>query len=949
MGRTLGLAAGAGLLCALATAGIAYPALAQPAHVPLLAQAAPSPAPTTPAMRRIVTGSVRDAETRPVAGARVAAARAATTTGADGRFVLTLPATVGRSVSLTVSAPGFKPASLDPVPVRAANEAPAPAGGLEVAIVLQRETLTTIGVTSTQSGEAAMNVQPGAFSVIGRERIDDRDEPQLAPLFDETPGVISNHTASSNPASPGVQTSPNLRGTLDYEKTTLIDGHAVATGRFGDYVTTFLSTYVLQDVEIAKGPSAFAPLVVDGIGGTVNFRTLDPTRRPAHDFGFVEDSFGGTLVHAAASATVGKLGFVVSAASYGTPGAFTQMPTTIALPSGTAIAGVGTIGGTTSATPPPGTPAGPFPIAGAQNNPSNAYVKLTGCCENVSSWFQGRSELAKIRYDFSPATSLTAAYLGSQSRFDLDGAQLQAFDATFAPSGRAVLLNPTTHLPANQTEIENEPLFEAELRTALRDDTIIVRWYDVSLNRFTGNATPNAATPYTGTLTLTGTAPLAGGGSATFAGRPESVSIANVFARTVEEDRVHGGSFAYDHPAGNNDYELAVDRIVSLTDAYSEGAANGVATFSASVPAGSRQTITSLMARGTFRPDALDTLVVAGYATTYDSRFSTGPNGTGWNFGNATHAQIDPRVGFTHRLPKSDAILRFDAGGSVTPPAFNVLSGVNQTAAAAYRPGATSLTITQNTGFLKPETSFGYDLGADWKPNAGTVLSGDLYLTNVFDQLVATVTPAGTYTPPGGSPIPLYVSGSANAGNSRFYGLELSARSDPRAGFGFIAQGALARAFAYDVSPALYANAAGPYATNLAIVPGTNYTSTGTGFNGISNKGIPYAQGYGELHYRTGRGALALFGMTYYGNNNPFGVPGFAIANASLRVPLGVARESAAVQVSADNLFGYDGGRTILTDQGIPVALVNGKVGLVNALPVEPRTFRFELRFGGTR
>ncbi len=228
---------------------------------------------------------------------------------------------------------------------------------------------------------------------------------------------------------------------------------------------------MLQDVEIAKGPSAFAPLVVDGIGGTVNFRTLDPTRRPTSGAGVMFDSYGGVLGHAAASDTIGKWGFVVSFASYGTPGAFTELPTTVALPSGTVIAGVGTIGGTTSATPPSGTPAGPFPVPGAQNNPSNAYVKLVGCCQNVDSWFQARGELAKVRYDFSSSTSLTAAYLGTQSQFDSDGASLQTFDATLAPSGTHVALNPTTHLPANQREIENEPLFEAELRTALHDDT----------------------------------------------------------------------------------------------------------------------------------------------------------------------------------------------------------------------------------------------------------------------------------------------------------------------------------------------------------------------------------------------------------------------------------------------------------------------------------------------
>ncbi|HEX3468776.1 MAG TPA: TonB-dependent receptor, partial [Candidatus Elarobacter sp.] len=194
-----------------------------------------------------------------------------------------------------------------------------------------------------------------------------------------------------------------------------------------------------------------------------------------------------------------------------------------------------------------------------------------------------------------------------------------------------------------------------------------------------------------------------------------------------------------------------------------------------------------------------------------------------------------------------------------------------------------------------------------------------------------------------------YASASANAGNSRFYGLELSLRGDPRVGLGYVTQGALMRAFAYDVSPSLYATATGAYTTNLAVVPGTNYTSTGTGFNGISNKGIPYAQGYGELHYRSANGGLLLFGLTYVGSNNAYSVPAFTLANASLRVPVAQAHGAISLQLSIDNLFDFRGGQTIATDAGIPVALVNGKVGLVNALQLGPRTVRLDLHLGSTR
>ena len=195
---------------------------------------------------------------RAIAGARVEMDGVVAYTGADGSAHLDCIRPVASIV--TVSKPGYRTVT---TPLAAVTN-PQQGYPNSVTVSLDAQTLTTIGSTGTSN--LAVNTQPGAYGVVGRSQIDDQAENQLARLFDETPGVVSNHTSTSNTSSFGVQTSPNLRGTLDYEKTTLIDGHPVATGRFGDYVTTFLSTFVLQDVEIAKGPGAFAPLVVDGIG-----------------------------------------------------------------------------------------------------------------------------------------------------------------------------------------------------------------------------------------------------------------------------------------------------------------------------------------------------------------------------------------------------------------------------------------------------------------------------------------------------------------------------------------------------------------------------------------------------------------------------------------------------------------------------------------------------------
>jgi hypothetical protein len=149
--------------------------------------------------------------------------------------------------------------------------------------------------------------------------------------------------------------------------------------------------------------------------------------------------------------------------------------------------------------------------------------------------------------------------------------------------------------------------------------------------------------------------------------------------------------------------------------------------------------------------------------------------------------------------------------------------------------------------------------------------------------------------------------------------------------------------------PSIYATANSPFGTNLAVVPGINYTSTGTGFNGYSNKGIPYADGYAEIHYRTSNGGLLLLGATYYGNNNSWNQRAFTIGNATLRFPIGAAHANAALQFSVDNLWNTTPGFAIATAAGIPVPLANGSVGLVNALPFPPRVIRVGLHLRTAR
>ena len=76
------------------------------------------------------------------------------------------------------------------------------------------------------------------------------------------------------------------------------------------------------------------------INGTINFRTLDPTRRPSGNVTIGVDSFGGVFSNFGYSTTLNnKFGFVVDYAVDGTPGPLKNANYPDVLPGGYLING----------------------------------------------------------------------------------------------------------------------------------------------------------------------------------------------------------------------------------------------------------------------------------------------------------------------------------------------------------------------------------------------------------------------------------------------------------------------------------------------------------------------------------------------------------------------------------------------------------------------------------
>jgi outer membrane receptor protein involved in Fe transport len=358
------------------------------------------------------------------------------------------------------------------------------------------------------------------------------------------------------------------------------------------------------------------------------------------------------------------------------------------------------------------------------------------------------------------------------------------------------------------------------------------------------------------------------------------------------------------------------------------------------LPPGSGQQFTTVLARvqALLAPRLSATLGT--YFTWYASHY-TGDGGLTW--GDATHADVLPRLAFSWR-PTADFAWRFATGASIAPPYISLLSSPGTTPVHDPAGAAQGYFINANNGQIAPEKAFGFDLGFDWRLRPVLRLSSDVYFTHVSDMFLTETSQQGTFAPATGASAgvaePLYVTQTANLGNARYQGVEVALDQAPLQGFGYKIQGSLQRAFTYGLAPSFYSTTAGPYTTNLGVIPNINFQASGSGFNAISPGRIPYSQGYAEVNFRTKASSLFLIGYTYFGPNNSFNEPAFGVLSASVRAPLW---RNAWVQLSGDNLTNAYGQPYSALLGGVPVPLINGKLGVVAGSNYGPTTLQFTL------
>ena len=451
----------------------------------------------------IISGTVTDTASTPIAKAaiRVTDSQGKTRqsqTQADGSFRFDgLDAGV---YAVQASREGYASTTLTNVLVVQDHET-------DIALVLAAPSLTSIKVIGHIVTSARLkNFNSGIASsdTIDASTFIDQGQVSVQRILDQTPGIVTAHPTFSNAAVPSAFTFANIRDGLSYETSSLIDGHPVTTGLAGHFYNNDLSTYGLDDVELVKGPGAAAPEVNYAINGSVNYRTMDPSRTPRYDLDYGADTNGGQFVNFLASATDGRLGYVVEYYSFGSNGPLNNEPTyePDVLSVGTLVNGKAIAAYPFTVGFPPGT--------------TNSFVfsNISAFAGDypVTSSTQIRSEIIKLRYQLSSASTLTAAFLGSSSNSNFNGTYALSIDSPFAPgsgyNGSVPLGTQPFFVPQsiepNSYNTSNDPLFELEFSTRISNDSVQARYYTTSDTLYQ-NAWPSGNNPFTPSYPIYGT------------------------------------------------------------------------------------------------------------------------------------------------------------------------------------------------------------------------------------------------------------------------------------------------------------------------------------------------------------------------------------------------------------------------------------------------------------
>jgi outer membrane receptor protein involved in Fe transport len=279
--------------------------------------------------------------------------------------------------------------------------------------------------------------------------------------------------------------------------------------------------------------------------------------------------------------------------------------------------------------------------------------------------------------------------------------------------------------------------------------------------------------------------------------------------------------------------------------------------------------------------------------------------------------------------PTAAVAVRAAVGGGFAEAPLGDLIGTNCVPFPNNFSSPTYYTVSLTNLKLQPEKSFAFDLGTDIRLHNSTIVSFDIYRSNLYGQFYNSTMLTGTYLG-----LPLYTSQYGNLGESRYEGVLLDLRHDVPHGMYWSLSGGLTRGYVVSVPASFYNTAGGicnratnANCTNQSVVPNIN-------FNGTFAASIPYSQTLGIIGYRWNPEKYIDLVGTYYGNNNTYFRPAFTEFDGNIGYPL---TKNISLLVVFRNITGiFDGATQVFsaanlsgapTISGLPDALYGEDYG----------------------
>jgi outer membrane receptor protein involved in Fe transport len=917
--------------------------------VALLSSIMPAAAATTPPIvsqataGATLTGSVHDGTGAAVPNAQVTVTGSttqSTTTDAGGSFSVSVPAGLYR---VSIAKGGYNSVALPDVVAAADSSTPLAVTMTQVSL----ESLRTIGTVTSTSRGGSINAGPAQSTYVSGQQFADLGAPQINDVLQRVPGLTVQQMGSQQDRSIVVG------GVQPYETQVLVDGHPLALGQYGVWVSTYFPSFLIGSAEVQSGPGNTTPFANLAVGGTVNLVTPGYTKQTHLSITQGGDNYGSQSTTFLGTGSIGNLSYVVDLGTLGQNTPLTGTTQCITLPD--------------------------------SGNPGHSIVSN---CESADGNFYQRGEVFKLKYDFSPKTSFEAGFVGAWGGYSPQGTAWGSF------LGPTTIENCTVSTPVicgkpNTPQVgqtingyqwytgssiyNNQTLWEAQFRTAIGSGTLLVRPYigqiepEIIVDNaneqngyfygqpgvFAPGLTPGQPVPGgAGYVAPAGTAEASCQGSFSSVANPSGIyttTNTNQFIcfnnpyTTYEQDKLYGMTTSFVQPFGDNgnflnftyDFHgqstfayINQPSFVSVpfsTDRYSTFSLTGAFGIAPSVTMnfGLYDTLWTVNGVQLANPGVVGSTALTGL--------------------NRAISHFDPHVAFVARPDANDSI-RLAAGTSTTFPFVGQVSGL-----ATYETPACSLgapyadggTLTEKNPNLNPETSIAYDLGGDHRFGNNSVLSVDLQETvvhGVFEQLTSSLasglpniclsTPAleGIYFP-------------ANVAQLVAKSVNLKYSYTPQSGLG------------YNIAASAQSSIiSGFTAADAPLLPANNSQVCGPGTTVGASTCIPYLQAYGQVTWSHRDDYFVGLGAQFYGKNNAYFQPPFTLVDLVARRNVS---KNATLQLSVENLLNTNNfgaylpipgaGTPLVTNNVVGNSIQQGSFG-TSLVPASPRYVRLDLR-----